>query len=210
MTGGTANTRGGAMRFSGAAHAVDAATIEAWVKRAAKDDQLIYCAAPELIRGEGSGRVGELVAAGVVRSHQARRAGGGWEFIIVRTGYALRGTTAAPRRPRPLEPEDQAILSALRRAVNFTWPCPSDAELARSAGLATRDQAQWRVRKLIQRGLIASEQVTEDGVTTRIVTIVGPDGAARTTLPPPKHRAALAASRATVDVEANSVGGLGC
>jgi hypothetical protein len=64
-----------------------------------------------------------------------------------------------------------AIYAELKRAAILGLPCPTDTELFRKAGLNTRDQAQWRVRKLIDLGLVSSTQAYEDGIPRRVITI---------------------------------------
>ena len=66
--------------------------------------------------------------------------------------------------------------------------CYSDAELARIAGLATRNQAAWRFKKLIETKRIRSRVVAgPDGRQWRIVTIVA---SSRSTRAPTKPQAA--------------------
>lgn len=145
--------------------------LDAFVRRAAPEQRFTYCEAPDLIRSETSARVNELAAEGLVRPHRTRRQGGGWEFYVVRT---RKGMAA---RPDPVSaaladaPTD-LIFRALKRAANLGMPCPTDTELARKAGLNSRDQAQWRVRKLIDLGLIQSTLAYEGGVPSRVVTIM--------------------------------------
>ena len=171
MAGGSAQSR-----FHGHQTVAPADAVEAWTRTAAKGDSFVYCSAIELIRGETSAKVRELVQRGLVTSHQRRRAGGGWEFFVLRTSLVPK------EAPRQRDHAADTILSALKRAANLGLACPSDVELARVAGLSTRDQAQWRVRKLVDEGVIQSTVAHENGVPTRVVTIVATGK--RTALPP--------------------------
>jgi len=170
-------------RFHGVQTVAPVESIDAFVRAARPGDRLVYCEAPELIRCETSRRAAELAQAGLVRTHQVRRQGGGFTFLIVRTGYKL------PRELTPAEaaladPFTAAVFAELQQAARAGRRCPSDAELARRSGLASRDQAQWRVRKLADAGLIESVVHYRRGVPARVVTILGGGGeGTRTALP---------------------------
>jgi hypothetical protein len=144
--------------------------LDAFVRRARPDESFTYCEAPELIRSETSARVTELAADGLVRPHRKRRDGGGWEFTIMRTrkGFPAK---ADPVRAALADEATDLVFRALKRAAILGLPCPTDSDLMRKAGLFSRDQAQWRVRKLIDVGLISSAQAYEGGVPSRVVTI---------------------------------------
>jgi hypothetical protein len=97
--------------FTGPQTLVTVDDLLAFVRRAPAGESLIYCAAPELIRSETSARVNDLAAEGLVRPHRRRRAGGGWEYFVVRTGKGLatrldpgrgcaRGSRDRPHLPR--------------------------------------------------------------------------------------------------------------
>jgi hypothetical protein len=107
---------------------------------------------------------------GLVRTHHRRRAGGGWQYYVVRTGKGLI-TRLDPVAAALADPATDLIFRALKRAANMGFPCPSDADLARTCGLNTRDQAQHRVRKLIDLGLVQSTLAYDGGVPFRVVTI---------------------------------------
>lgn len=181
-------SRGANVSTSPFAMGADPPTMQAWLNNAVEGERYIYCIGERPI-----GKAAELARTfqeqGVVRLHHVRNGVRLFDYLMVRTAQALPDLNA----PEPLDEAAEAILRAMRRAVNFRLPCPSDAELARIAGLATRDQAQWRVRKLVRAGRCQTQQVTEDGVTTRIVTIRFADGSVKSSLPPPKM---LAAQRA--------------
>lgn len=174
--------------FSGAQHVADGASLDAWVGHAGFGERLIYCSAPSLIAGPGKAKALELEQLGLVRLAQQRRAGGGFDYLMIRSSKALRAPKAATAAG---DPALETILRALKRAANFDRPCPSDAQLAALAELGTRAQAQWRIRKLVESGVIRSMIVTEGGVAHRVVTIAA--SGKRTALPP--KWAALEAAR---------------
>jgi hypothetical protein len=177
----------GRSHFAGRQTLATADDLEAFVRGAGPEDSFTYCEAPELLVGETSIRVTELAAEGLVRPHRRRREGGGWEFYIVRSRKGLPAA-ADPARSALADKPTDLIFRALKRAANFDRPCPTDTELARAAGLNTRDQAQWRVRKLVEAGLIESQLVYDGGIPTRVVKIedsrhAGSAGGKTTALP---------------------------
>jgi len=104
---------------------------------------------------------------------QPRAGDGRFNYVIQKRSSSME---TRAERVRDAEAEDEAldaIFRALKRAANMGLPAPSNTELARSAGLATRDQAAWRVAKLIQKGLIRSMSVTSGPQAgARVITIV--------------------------------------
>lgn len=166
--------------FTGMQYVVSTEALEAFVRGAKPDEQFTYCEAPQLIPSETSRRVREMAQEGLVRPHQTRRAGGGFTFFVVRT----RLRPAAASTPAQVVLADRftaAIFEELKQAAEKGRRCPSDAELMRRVGLFSTPQAQWRIRKLVEAGLIKSELVYEKGVPTRVVTIAA--SKKRTALP---------------------------
>jgi len=156
--------------FTGAIVVQPASALERFVRSAPAGAEFVYCEATEPQYGETWTRAAELARDGLVRAHHRRRAGGGWEYYAVRTAKRL------PREQSPAEKllgdrAAAAIFAELKRAASLGLPCPSDADLKRKAGLNSRDQAAWRVRRLIDAGLITSTLAYEGGVPTRVVTI---------------------------------------
>lgn len=145
--------------------------IAAWLRSAQPGAEFTYCEAREPLRGEGWLRMGELARDGYVRTHERQRAGGGKAYYAVRTRKGL-SAKADPIAAALADPPTDLIFRALKRAANFGQPCPTDTDLARTCGLNTRDQAQWRFRKLIDLGLIQSTLAYEGGVPSRVVTIL--------------------------------------
>lgn len=167
--------------FSGSQRLATVESLDAFVRTADRGAEFVYCEAPEPIRGETWARVGELVRDELVRSHQRRREGGGFEFFVVRTGRQPR-EKASPQQRALADGPTSAIFAILKREASLVLPCSSDAELARKVGLSNRIQAQNRVRRLIEVGLIASTVAYENGVPKRVVTIIATGK--RTALPP--------------------------
>jgi hypothetical protein len=122
--------------------------------------------------GDTWSRVTELAQQGFVTPLSSKRAGGGWVYSVARTRKRIT-RDQTPQEKALSDPATDTILRELKRAANFGQPCPSDAELARKAGLSSRHAAQFRVRQLITVGLIESTLAYEGGVPSRVVTIVG-------------------------------------
>lgn len=167
MAGGKAS----AAHYVGAIDVKSAQALDQFVRAAPPLAELVYCEAPEPQRSAGGWRrAGELAQDGLVNLFSRRRAGGGWQYYAVRTKKCL------PRQQSPEQKvlDDRAtaiIFTELKRAAGLGLRCPSDADLARKAGLNSRNQAAWRVRELIRVELIDSVQHYRAGVPTRVVTI---------------------------------------
>ncbi len=168
--------------------------LDEFVRKAKSDERFVYCEARDLIRGDTSDHVGELRRQGLVIPFQERRPGGGFRFLVVRTSYRLR--VHDPKREAMTDAGTAAVFRRLERAANLSAKCPSDAELARDCGLSTRNQAQWRVRRLAAVGLIESTLAYENGVPTRVVKILATGETTRL----PERWAAMAASEVVDDL----------
>jgi hypothetical protein len=158
------------VHFTGVEMLAPIEAIAAWMRAAKAGDEFTYCEARGPLRGEGWFRMGELARDGLVRTHERKRAGGGKCFYAVRTRKGLPAKLE-PMAATLADPATDIIFRALKRAANLSQPCPTDTDLARAAGLNTRDQAQWRVRKLADVGLIGSTLAYDGGVPARVVTI---------------------------------------
>jgi hypothetical protein len=196
--------------FVGAVALQPMAALDAFVRAAEAGNEFVYCEAPSPMHGDTWTRAGELAQQGLIRTHQRRRPGGGWQYYAVRTGRSL---------PREVNAQDKiladrataAIFAQLKREANMGQPCSSDTDLARHAGLTTRAQAQWRVRGLVIAGLIESQLVYEAGVPSRVITIARTrhaGGAADKTTALPKKWASLRAA-AQRDAGGAAAGGRG-
>lgn len=165
-------TRGGLQqpRFAGHQTVATVDALEAFVRAATPNARFTYCEAPSLIRCETSERARALSVEGLVTTHNERRAGGGWTYFVVRTHYK-RAPGLDPIEAALADAATESIFRALKRAANFAQRCPSDEDLRRTAGLTSRHQAAWRVRKLIDLKLIGSTLAYDGGVPSRVVTI---------------------------------------
>lgn len=159
------------VHYSGAIVLQPAAALDAFVRIAAAGNEFVYCEAPEpMPEAEGWRRAGELAQAGLIRTHQRRRQGGGWQYYSVRTARPL------PRQQSPqdkvlADPATMIMYGELKRAARLELPCPSDSELQRKAGLSARHLASWRFSRLVDVALIKSVLVYDGGVPSRVVTI---------------------------------------
>ncbi len=156
--------------------------LSCWLLSARPGDRFVYATGPAMLPGPTQALIADLLEAERVRTHQRPAAGGGGrEHFLV-----LREPPRAPIEPAPAPPADPAIetiFAALRRCARAGKRAYSDLALARIAGLATRNQAAWRVRRLAEAKRIAIETVPGPDGPWRIVTIGGhataaPPGAA--------------------------------
>jgi hypothetical protein len=163
-----------ARSFIGPQKLVLADALDAFVRQAEPRARLVYCEAPEPMYGETWSRVTDWARLGFVTPLTEKRAGGGRCYIVERTRKRFT-REQSPQDKALADPATDTIFRELKRAANFQQPCPSDAELARRAGLSSRHAAQFRFRQLISAGLIESTLAYEGGVPSRVVTIaVGP------------------------------------
>jgi hypothetical protein len=142
----------------------------------------IYCVGPAVPAGPTKAKVTELIGKGVVRAHVRRMPGDAIEHYVVK-----RFEEPKPKGEPAPDEATETIYEALERAAARRRRCYSDTELARIAGLATRNQAAWRFKKLIEAKRIRSRVVPgPDGRQWRIVTIVA---SGRSTCAPTKPEA---------------------
>ena len=141
---------------------------------AAPHARLIYATGDRVPEGPTKAKARALAAAGIVRTHQRRAEScTGWEFIVVKEPEPI-GPRAAANAPRDDDPFLAPVLEALQRCVAAGRRAYSDFELARIAGLPTRHQAAWRVRKLAEAGRIVVEtQPAPDRTLWRVIVIGG-------------------------------------
>jgi len=135
---------------------VTAAEITVWLLTARPGDRFVYCTGPAMLPGPTQELLAELRRAERVRTHQ-RRIDGRLEHFMV-----LREAGRAPVEVVTAKVADMAtekIYAAIARAARRGRRCPSDRELARIAGLATRNQASWRLRQLVEAGRVKLETV---------------------------------------------------
>jgi hypothetical protein len=145
-----------------------------WFETAKPGDRLVYCTGPRMLPGPTMELVARLVGEKRLSTHPRRAAGDGpvesrpLEHVL----QVLPPPKGQPSPPPPSDDAMEAIFDLLRRAAERRRACPSNAALARSAGLSTRYQAAWRVRKLEERRRIAIETIATPDGQWRIVTIL--------------------------------------
>jgi len=159
---------------------ITAAEIKVWLKSAIAGDRLVYCTGPAMLAGPTNDLIAKLRGERRIACHKRRPEGGGaLEHFLVK----LRPPAARPMPEPSIEADAAAerIFAALERCALRRRRALSDHDLAKIAGLATRNQAAWRLRKLAEAGRIAIETVAAPpGKPWRVVTIAG-----RSTLRPP-------------------------
>jgi hypothetical protein len=146
--------------------------VERWMRTAKAGEKLLYAHGPDPARGETFSYVAALYRSGLVELVQPRSADRrGFDFIVQKRRAEAPG--AAAGAAEEADPATDRILRALKRAANFGRKCPTDLELARIAGLSTRNQASWRVRELARIGKIKVDTIeTGPDARWRTVTIV--------------------------------------
>jgi hypothetical protein len=151
--------------------------LHSWATRARPGDDVVYAT---------GARPGDVISAAVRALHASgvvtmtsKRIPGGFRFIAQRLpdprpsqlrmrkagnrGHFTRRCDGAKRSTR-------IVLRLLKRAAARGEPCPTNAELARAAGLKDALAASYRIRRLVKDGLIQVEG--PDPTERRVVTIV--------------------------------------
>ncbi|MFZ3483892.1 hypothetical protein [Sphingomonas sp. 3-13AW] len=152
--------------------------LAAWLATAAKGDEFVYATRCALPVGCAAARVArEAFEAGLVTLFQRRlRDRPERNYVARRTASPLpvRGGGVA-RAGEHVHVDNEAevhdrVLVLLTRAARFQRPCPTNAAIARRAGI-TLNQAKGAVAILKKTGLIRVEWAPAP--TLRRVTIVG-------------------------------------
>lgn len=194
--------------FHGAQRIITPGELEQFVARSVRGAELVYCEAPDLIRGATADKVRELTQAGYLTPHNRRRAGGGLEFFVRRTARVHRRGPPPPIISGIDARANGCILRALKRAANLDMPCPTLNDLVKALaadGLQlTRNQVQARILKLVDAGTIRSTVLYDSGVQVRVVTIVA---TGKRTALPPKWALAERAARADAQPQAGAARG---
>jgi hypothetical protein len=155
------------------AYARSVAEFEQWLDTAQPNDRFV------LAEGETSPRAAPIWSFarascddGTVRLHHVQGdRPGWWQYIAVRRGLIEVGEPARVLRVEDDTDPAEKVLRVLRRAANFSRPCPSNAELAKACGLKDAGQASYQVRRLVQAGAI---RVVSQGVgQARVIVIAG-------------------------------------
>ena len=159
--------------------AITVAELDRWVAGADTGERLIFAQgetpprdAPVWEHARG------LQTDGVVRLHHVRGDGRQWQYIAIRQPPRVRDDPPPTPVVASSDPDDatEAVMRALRRAVNFERPCPSNVELARVCGLLDARgapdpaKASYRLRLLRDTGRI--KLVDYGPKLPRVVTIV--------------------------------------
>ncbi|MDE0878549.1 MAG: hypothetical protein OSB00_07770 [Sphingomonas bacterium] len=139
--------------------AIDVAVIEDWLASASIGDELVYAwgAVPPRTLAAWS-RARDLFEEREVRLHDRLRPGGRtreWYLVKRRVDVGEQPVAVAAVTDAE-ETGEAAVLRILRRAVNFSKPCPTNAEIGAQCGLTTR-QAAHRVEKLVKARAVTLE-----------------------------------------------------
>ena len=154
--------------------------IAAWLTIAQAGDEFVYASRMVRlpVRSPGAEVVRGLVRAGMVFAYQRRIPGRSeWNYFIKRSSKPL--TPPAPVRPRlsavvESVADDEvetvnAVMAQLFRAARFRLPCPTDAQIARRAGI-TADRVPAILQMMISAAMIRVHAAPAP--TLRFVTIV--------------------------------------
>lgn len=148
-------------------HMRSPAEMRAWARGARPGESMIYLTAPAMVQCAASRTAAAMFREGLVDLTSEPRADcSGRNWLIVRLT-----ATGKPARSSVGDAETAKIYALLRRRAAAKKACPSLAELARIAGLATRHQAAWRLEKLEAAGRIRSEVVMTPRGLFRVVEI---------------------------------------
>lgn len=138
----------------------DRAELVAWLNAAKPGARFVYAQGAGLPRASATiALVREAHGKGTVDLVQQRN-GRTIEYLAVRRagGAAACAAPAPARRATDIdEAADAAVWREVKRAVSLQWPCPTNAELAKRAGLPDAAAASYRLRKLVAAGRIAIE-----------------------------------------------------
>jgi hypothetical protein len=149
--------------------------VKRWFASAEPGERIAYAHGPQLIRGETSRFVQVLALSARADPVLKRADDGAFDYFVQKRRFADEpGSRVEERRAAAREDEAQDIIfRVLRRCANAGLRAPSNAALATHAGLATRNEAAWRIRKLIEAGKIKVETVPNGPEAGwRTVTIV--------------------------------------
>ncbi|MDZ7894200.1 MAG: hypothetical protein U5M50_04080 [Sphingobium sp.] len=156
--------------------------LTAWAVRAAPGDTAVYCRAPVSPAADIAAHALTLREAGLITLTRKRE---GKDFRFIAQRLRVDPAAVAPRLVNrgqfgqrvgrdcgsaTRRASENAIYRALVRAANRGEPCPTNAELARWAGLSGAVAASYRVRRLVAAGRIAIWEPSP--VERRVVTII--------------------------------------
>lgn len=152
---------------------IDLPALEGWLASAEPGEELVFVDGFSIPHHAPAWKESiRLVEDGEIRVHYRRVNGRrGQHFMVRRVPEIVAAPVAAPAAAADDDDLSARVLRAIRRCVNFTRPCPSNAELARECGLPNAAAASYRLRCLVATGIISIEDCGP--MRPRIVTIVG-------------------------------------
>jgi hypothetical protein len=165
-------------------HMVSPQAMRAWAKGARPGESMIYLTAPAMVQCAASRSAAAMFREGLVDlTSEPRGDCAGRNWLIVRLT-----ASGKPARSSVGDPATAKIYATLRRRAAAGKACPSLAELARIAGLATRYQAAWRLEKLEAAGRIRSEVIMAARGAVRVVEICSNGDRTADPAPQPEER----------------------
>ena len=148
--------------------------FDRWIAGAALGERLVYAeglSPPRHLPVWNHAR--DAAGEGIVRLHNIRSGERQWwHFVAVRVAPAVPSVVPVPAAVVAIDLDDptETVFRALRRAVNFALPCPTNAHLAQICGLKDAAAASYRLRVLRDLNRI---RISDNGPgNPRVVTIV--------------------------------------
>lgn len=133
-------------------YAIEPGTLEAFIAQAPPGERITYATGFVSPRSSETWAVARrAVDQGKLRTHQVRRDDGkGFDYIAVRREAPVVADAAAAQDAAA----DDAMLRQVRRCINLRIPFPTNAQLARLCELQSDYAARYRLKRLIDAGLI--------------------------------------------------------
>lgn len=147
-----------------------AAQVEAWIRRAAPGQVLLYAEGPSVDGVEAAIVARSFADQGLVRLlPNVKVADFHYKYSLQRVAPAVSAAPPKPTIDRALAGTDEGeMLRLIGEIADAGLPCPTNAELAEALHLRNGEAARYVLKKLAGRGLV---RVVRDG-EWRIVTIV--------------------------------------
>lgn len=146
--------------------------VDDWLADALPGDTCIYAHESFLQAGHsGAGRIRAMHEAGLVQLLPQRRVGRCFDYRARRCkDPAPRSFPVRSSHPGAAATEQQLVRAVLTAAAREGRPCPTNVEIARRCKLHNADRARYRIRQLIELGVIRVDLVRVE--PRRVVTIV--------------------------------------
>lgn len=177
---------GAESRVAPTTSAAPAQAVEHWAKAARPGERFVYFTGPALVRSlPVVDAVERLKMLGEVLTVQQRRGPHLFDYLVIKrrnveppplsaAAVGARGSSVSrPGHPtgasQSLSDDLEDLMAVLRRHANLGRECPSNAELARLAGLKDAESARYRLAQLATCGRIAVRTPPQG---PRVVTIV--------------------------------------